>query len=221
MDRPLRNITVPTRLSSLPDAQFPVWNGDASLVFYASTPDDKYSLFFTRADGSGVPRLALRPEARAPESWSSAHEGLTLITLAGDDYDVWFYSMADRRVIAVAAQKGTDQSVSQFSFDGRWIAYESDETGRFEVYVTTFPPSGTPFRVTHGGGRRPVWASENELSFDADNRLFVVKLETSPSLSAGEPTSLPIEGFVQGDARRQYDKLPDGRYLMIMQGEAR
>src|SRR5688572_27156412 len=166
---PLRGITLPRRLPALPDAQFPVWDGDAGRVFYASTPDDAYALFFTRVDGSGVPRVALRPEARAPESWSNAHDGLTFITLAGDDYDVWFYGMSDRRVIAVAAQKGTAQSASHFSPDGRWIAYESNETGRFEVYVTAFPPSGPRVRVTRGGGRRPVWASERELSFDDGN----------------------------------------------------
>jgi len=215
---PLRNVSEARPLAALPDAQFPLWDGDATRVFYIAAPDDEQALFFTPTDGSSVPRDPLREKARAPESWSTVHDGLTFITLTDDDYDVWFYSMADRRAVPVAALPGSAQLGSPFSPDGRWIAYESDHTGNFEIYVTSFPATpSSPRQVTRGGGRRPQWSHDGrELFFDNGDRVFV--LDVMSTASFGTPKVLPITGFVQGDARRQYDLLPDGRFLMLVYG---
>jgi len=199
--------------------EFPLWRGDADSAFYIAAPDGAQALFVARADGTDGPRTPLRQPARAPESWSTANAGLTFITLIDDDYDVWFHSMADSSNMPVAVRPGSAQYGSQFSPDGRWIAYESNETGEFEIYVTAFPPAGTPRQVTRGGGRRPMWSADGrELFFDDGHRLSVTAVSNQPTLSFDTPKTLPITGFVQGDARRQYDLVPDGRFLMLVYG---
>ena len=209
----LANLAAVRPLPGLAGARFPVWDGDGTRIFYVA----ESGLFFTRADGSGYSRSPLQQAARAAESWSSVNDGLTFIMLTGDDYDIWFYSMADRRATPVVALSGSAQLGSAFSPDGRWLAYESDESGEFQIHLQPFPPTAASYQVTREGGRRPMWSHDGgELYFDDGERLFVVSLRTVPSFSVGTPVALPITGFVQGDARRQYDLLPDGRFLMVL-----
>jgi serine/threonine-protein kinase len=110
--------------------------------------------------------------------------------------------------------------------DGQWLTYQSNESGREEVYVRPFPNvDGGRWQVSTGGGTRPVWArSGKELFYlDANNLLTAVAVETAPTFRAATPTTLfktdYFSGFGGGGeavAGRTYDVTPDGRrFLMI------
>ena len=110
-----------------------------------------------------------------------------------------------------------NQTDARLSPDGRWIAYVSAESGRLEVYVRPFP-AGTPaVQVSHNGGGHPLWSpDQKELYFDNNGRMFAVSINTVPTFTAAAPRELPIQGFVQGPLRRQYDLTPDGKQFLML-----
>jgi Tol biopolymer transport system component len=195
--------------------RFPLWSPDGTRLLFAGP--DGTRLFSQAADGRGTPEL-ITDLARAPESWSSAAGLVSYITLSGQsDYDVWTYSPRDGSLRPLAAGPSAAQMGSRFSPDGRWLLYESNESGTFEIYVRPVA-DGLTAQVTQGGGRRAVWSADSrEIFFEREGRLFAVPVRTDPRLEVGSETELPIKSFVQGAGRRQWDLTSDGRFLMLFQ----
>jgi eukaryotic-like serine/threonine-protein kinase len=213
----LSDIASKRRLTTEGINRGPMWSGDGKRVLYITDDQGAETLFWRPADGAGTPELLTRP-ARAPESWSPRTPGFSFIVLAAPgDYDVWTYSLADRRPVAFAKTPGSAQHSSHYSPDGRWIAYVSAETGRLEVYVRPADGSGVAVKVTNSGGGHPLWSpDQKELYFDNGGQMFVVAISTEPSFKAADPVALPITGFIQGPLRRQYDLMPDGKHFLMM-----
>ena len=119
-------------------------------------------------------------------------------------------------LLSSAANEG-DPALPALSPDGAWIAYQSDETGQFEVYVKRFPDLGNKEQISTGGGQDPVWSLDGRELFYRDlsgSRMMVAPIETEPTLTLGTAT-VAFEGtYFQGIGRR-HDLAPDGRFLMI------
>jgi Tol biopolymer transport system component len=196
----------------------PMWSGDGKRILYITDHEGEEALFWRSVDGGDAPELLTKP-ARAPESWSPQQQFSFITLRTGGDYDVWTYSLADKRATPFAATPGSPQHSSRFSPDGRWIAYVSAESGRLEVYVQAFPGPGPRLQITKTGGGHPLWSpDQRELFFDNNGQMFVVAIRTERALTADEPVALPIKGFIQGPLRRQYDLTPDGKqFLMLFQ----
>jgi Tol biopolymer transport system component len=110
-----------------------------------------------------------------------------------------------------------DERSATFSPDGKLVAYVSDESGRFEVYLQTFPVSGRRVPVTREGGVAPVWARDGrELYYRNGNAVMVVEVRTAPTLSAGSPRRL----FRIAANNPRFDVTHDGRFLMIEDRES-
>ena len=126
-------------------------------------------------------------------------------------------------------QTSFDEIEGQFSPDSRWLAYASNESGRYEVYVRPFPDAGGNWQVSTGGGSQPRWRADGkELFYVASaNRLMAVPLRLppdSPGVEAGAPVALfstrlasvaniAVAGF---NSRAQYAVARDGRFLMLV-----
>jgi serine/threonine-protein kinase len=120
-------------------------------------------------------------------------------------------------------QTGSVEANGEVSPDGRWLAYQSNESGPFEVYVRPFPDSASRrWLVSTNGGRAPVWArSGRELFYlSTEGAVMGVRVETGSTWQNGLPTVvLPPRYFVMGGASaRTFDVAPDGRFLMIKEG---
>jgi len=109
--------------------------------------------------------------------------------------------------------------------DGRWLAYEANDSGRFEIYVRPFPEVNTGhWQVSTAGGTRPLWARNGQELFYASptGALMRVGVERAPSWAATTPTLLVKEGYFTspgGNLGRTYDIAPEGqRFLMIKEG---
>ncbi len=108
----------------------------------------------------------------------------------------------------------------QFSPDGRWLAYLSDETGQDEVYVVPYPGPGRKVVISTSGGREPVWSRDGrELFYRTPDELMVVAFETATG-QAGVPTVLFADGYARdaspGAVSANYDVTPDGeRFIMV------
>lgn len=209
-----------TRLTQGDSDQFPLWSPDGKeIVFTSARNEGVQALFLQSADGTGEARLLLSP-GRSPEHWSSMTDQLTYITLQGArDYDIWSYSLASKTSSLLVGSPMTAELASQLAPGGKWLAYQSNESGQYEVYVEPNPANGTKVQVSKGGGMRPIWAGDGELYFDVGGKLYSVELDTENSgLRIRGTTQLPITGFVQGglQARRQYDLTPDRKRLLMM-----
>jgi hypothetical protein len=115
-----------------------------------------------------------------------------------------------------------DQLGGEFSPDGRWLVYESNESGRYEVYVQPFPQAGGKWQVSSAGGTQPRWRRDGrELYYVApDARLMAVAVAPgvdSTALNLGAPVPLFQTRLVSvsgGPARQSYAVARDGRFLM-------
>jgi hypothetical protein len=117
-------------------------------------------------------------------------------------------------------QTPAGEAGGSFSPDGRFIAYDSNESGRLEVYVQPFPGPGGRWQVSTEGGRQAVWSrTGREIFYRSGDRMMAVKVQTDPSFALSKPEVL-FEGRYAGGIEwygyADYDVSPDGRrFLMI------
>jgi hypothetical protein len=137
------------------------------------------------------------------------------------DYDLWIVPRFGDRKPYVFLQAPGLQEHASISPDGHWIAYESDESGRFEIYVQSFPTPGGKWQITSEGGFQPQWRRDGrELYYLAPNRkLMAVATQQSPTFSASVPQPLfdaPISLNGINDSRARYVFMPDGQRVLVV-----
>lgn len=141
--------------------------------------------------------------------------------------DLWALPLAGERKPFSVVQTRFDDVQAQFSPDGRWLAYASNQSGRHEIYVRTFPEPGGQWQVSTGGGIYPRWRPDGrELFYVApDSRLMAVPIRVASDQRALDPgVAVPLfptrlatgTGTAQTGllARPQYAVAPDGRFLL-------
>jgi len=195
----------------------PMWTPDGErLVFIVSSMDRPDAVYWRRADGNGAAEHLI--DTRAAEGWVAGGAQMRFLTLKGNrDYGISLFDMKTRTVTHLVDFQGSAQHSSNMSPDGKWMAYASNETGRYEVWMEPFPRSGARLQLTRDGGSHPMWAPDGRsLYFDRDHQMFQLAVNTQDVTSIAEPTPLPIKGFAQAEYRRQFDLMPDGRQFLVL-----
>lgn len=195
----------------------PVWSTDGTRLAFLVNGDRPDALYWRRADGTGEAEALV--EGRSVEGLYEGDRKLVFITLTGNrDYGISLLDMTTKSVTGLVDRPGSEQHSSRLSNDGRWIAYVSNETGRQEIWLEPLPQTGARYRITQHGGRHPLWSPDGgHLYFDQDGQMFGVEIflgAQTPKIS--EPKGLPIRDFQQGDLRRQFDLLPDGKHFLML-----
>ena len=204
------------------DDRFPLWTTDGERVVFISLSEESQGLFWKAADGGGAVEPLLTVEAVAvgqPFDWSP--NGNELLFSYAANSDIGVISMEGERPWQPLLNSAAGENSPALSPDGRWIVYHSDETGQDEVYVEQFPDLGNREQISTGGGREPVWSPDGRELFYRDpegSRVMVVPIETEPTLVLRSATVV-FEGSYLGVSGRHYDLAPDGRFLMIKQGD--
>jgi serine/threonine-protein kinase len=206
-----------------------VWSPDGTELLFASTRTGQTITFRKRADGSGEaePLAAEQEDQTYPASWSP--DGRHVIgQRLGQASDIWVLDIEDGEIEDYLVTPFSEQS-PEFSPDGRWIAYSSDESGRSEVYVRRFPAGSGKWQISDGGGSQPKWSgSGRELFYRNDEGLMVVPVDGSgSSFQADRPRSLLAGDFrggtqglsVQGFTFADYDATRDGRRFVLFPRE--
>ena len=105
--------------------------------------------------------------------------------------------------------------------NGGWIAYTSDRSGQFEIYVERYPQLGDRQKISTGGGMRPLWSRDGqELFFSTYNRQMVVApVQLGTTFVFGRPEVLFEFAMVMSPGSQPYDITPDGRFMIIGSGE--
>jgi serine/threonine-protein kinase len=206
---------------------YPVWTRDGLRVIFSSQRGGARNLFWQAADGTGtVERLTDSPNQQNAVSVSP--EGQRLIfteTAPKTGEDVMQLELDGSHRVAPLVQSPAIERNGMVSPDGRWLAYESNESGRFEISVRPYPEvTRGHWQVSTGGGTRPLWApSGKELVYvSPTGALMRVGVERAPTWAATPPTQLVKEGYatIPGSlSGRSYEIAPDGeRFLMIKEG---
>jgi eukaryotic-like serine/threonine-protein kinase len=197
----------------------PMWSPDGDrLVFIASTERGD-TIQWRPADGSGTAEHLI--DARAAEGWMPGGRQLRFLTLkesAGNrDYGISLFDVSSRAITPVIDLADSAQHSSAVSPDGRWMAYASNETGRYEVWLEPLPRTGARHRLTRDGGSHPLWLPDGRaLYFDRDHQMFRLAVNLTDPSSVAEPVALPIKGFAQAEYRRQFDLLANGRQFLML-----
>ena len=209
---------IATPLTSEGRANEAVWTPDGARVVFNMAVAGGFNLFWQPADGSlPVERLTTSTCQQWPGSWSEEGKILAILEKCRDDTDVSILRMSDRQVTPLLNSR-FDESCAEFSPDGHWLAYTSDESGREEVYVRAFPGSGGRRQISNEGGSEPLWArSGRELFYRQGSQVWAVDIESGPGLSTGKPHLLfEQSGYASWGAVRDWDVSPDGkRFLMV------
>jgi eukaryotic-like serine/threonine-protein kinase len=195
------------------------WSPDGSRVVFSSMRAASRKLYSQAVDGrtDAEPLMsdASKPAtANTKSTWSPDGRFLAFDRLDRETgWDIWALALDAGHEQHPFLVTPFNERSPRFSPDGHWLAYESDETGRSEVYVQPFPGPGRKTRISTDGGGLPVWARDGRELFyrGADGAsVFGVTIVSSPGLSPGQPTLL----FRQTVSYR-FDVAPDGRFLII------
>jgi Tol biopolymer transport system component len=205
-----------------------VWAPDESALAFRSSRGKTLDIYLTRVDAEGQATLLQSGAALGVEQISPtdiSRDGRWLLFYAtpqGASRDVWVHGLgqsgaAPRKLVATRA----DESSARFSPDGRWIAYQTNESGVFEIAVRGFPSGDRVWQVSSGGGVHARWSRDGRSLFylAADGNLMAVQVSPQGSLfhaSAAVPLFAPH--FAQAAAANpftaNYDVGADGRFLI-------
>jgi Tol biopolymer transport system component len=169
----------------------PIWSPDGMRIAYASMRNGQVGLYVKNAEGTGEERLVHQsPQPKAPTSWSP--DGSTLVfSLLGQGQDIWAVPVDGGDPVAVVATQ-FQENLGQVSPDGRWILYQSNETGQTEVYVKQFPEGPAKRQISTQGGLFPRWRGDGtEVYYLQGPAIWVAPIEVSEgTLRPGVPRVL-------------------------------
>jgi len=213
---------VPSRFASRPGLNIcPVWSPDSRTVVFAS--DAPRNLFRKNASGaSEEQRVTRSPNPQVPIDWS--RDGRFILyeeaTAPGDLRSLWILPVApgDSKPRPYL-RKTFNETMGQFSPDTRWVAFQSDESGRYEIYIDTFPEPRGQVRISTGGGVMPEWgAGGRELFYvSPDSMLMSVSLKPGTgSLEASAPHALFPLLVIDTDVS-PYDAARDGQRFLALE----
>jgi len=196
----------------------PVWSPDGKRIAYASNRGQSFGIYLKAADGSGVEeRLTTSENNQAPESWSPDGDTISFVEWKADDAgDIMVVRLDGDRKAQPFHRTRFSEFFSTFSSNGRWVAYTSDESGRYEVYVRPFPGPGGQWQISTQGGEEPVWAPNGEGLFYRNGEKWMVATVHTASEFSAEPPSLLFESYFINVSGLSHCVSSDGkRQLMI------
>ena len=201
---------------------FPIWSSDGSRVVYSSLrgPPQLYQKV-TSGAGDEEPLLESM-QAKIPTGFSS--DGRFLVYSVLDPktrFDIWVLPLFGERKPFPFLQTEAGEIGGQISPDGRWMAYSSNESGIFEVYVRPFPPGPGKWQISRDGGSQPRWRGDGRELFylSTDRRLMAVDIKTDqPAFEAGVPRPLfetHVSNVEGSNPWSQYAVTADGRHFLV------
>jgi len=195
----------------------PVWSPDGSRILFVSNRTGKYGLYQKAATSAGKEELLYETAGLAfTTDWSRDGRFAIFDRLASKTgYNLWILPLAGDRKPFPFLQSEFSERDGKLSPDGRWLAYESNETGVFEVYVQAFPGKEGKWQVSAKGGSRPLWSRDGkELFYIAgDNKLMAMDVKGGARFEHGLPKAL-FEARTPGYA--SFDVTPDGKRFLLV-----
>jgi eukaryotic-like serine/threonine-protein kinase len=216
---PLRNAIA--RLTFDPSLdQDPIWSPDGKKILFSSNRRLLgFHLYLKNADGSGSeeevadfgPGLQVNP-------WDWSRDSKYILFRRANE--LWYCSWPERVPKPLLLEKWTARN-AQFSPDGRWVAYASNETGNMEIYVSSFPNADGKWQVSTTGGQEPRWRGDGKELFylSAEGKMMAVAIKAGASFEAGSPVALfqtHRRAPVSAQDFFSYDVTADGQKFLVL-----
>jgi serine/threonine-protein kinase len=211
-----------SRLTSEGQNFWPIWTPDGKKVTFPSmrTGSEGIGIFMKPVDRS-LPgkQLTQASSSQQPLSWSPDgkslvfHQSIHPIT----GWDIWMLTLGDDSTPSPILNSESNERLPALSPDGRWLAYASDESGRPEVYITTFPSPSGRWQISTQGGSEPAWARDGkELFYRNADKMMAVDIVTDPDFIPGKPQLMFEGSYIPHFYGRNFDVEPDGnRFVMV------
>ena len=209
-----------TRLTFDPSGhQTPIWSPDGKQILFSWNVKLGAQLYLKNADGSGsAEKVGDLGDYLEVNTWDWSRDGKYVLVRKGNE--LWYLSWPERVAKPLLQAKWTVLN-AQYSPDGRWIAYASNETGTMEIYVSPFPSANSKWQVSSAGGQEPRWRQDGKELFylSPEGKMMAVAVKTGASFKAEAPVTLfqtqrrqPVSSF----AVFSYDVTGDGRRFLVI-----
>lgn len=207
----------PTRLTFTGDNHSPVWSPDGRRVAFESGRGFIHQIFVRSVEGGAERQVTEGEHHHYLSDWSRDGRWLAYTEFhPATNADVWIVNADGPPAARALLATPSSEKEAVFSPDGRWLAYVSDESGSFEVYVQPFPGPGRRVQVSTGGGTEPAWSPAADELFYRNGRQMIAARVSASGPPFGRPAVL-FEGWYHDNIApcRSYDVAADGRFLMV------
>ena len=204
-----------TPLTDDGSARNPVWSSDGKRILYVSTKDGRSAFWWTNADGSTRP---VKVGSAMNNAWnidlSPDQNSVVFNAIYDGTFNIRTYSLdpshTERELVASPRASETN---GKFSRDGKWIAYQSDESGRTEAYVRSYPANSDLVQISVDGGAKPVWSPDgNRIFYWEQKKMIVATLARDPALRV-----VSRQPLFEGTYLQEFDVSTDGTRLLTIQ----
>jgi Tol biopolymer transport system component len=213
------------------DNSMPIWSPDGAHIVFSSLRNGKWGLYQKITSGSGNDELLYESVGteKAPMSWSPDGKFIVFeVTDPKTAWDLWVLPVTGDRKPYPIMQTAFNETWAEVSPNGKWIVYDSDETGGYEIYVRPFPSGDGKWQVSANGGWFPRWHKDGKELFYADaaanGKLLSVRVNTAGSEPEfSPPTPLFESGYVNINhviVHHKYAVSPDGQRFIIPRAES-
>jgi len=207
---------------------YPFWELDSEFLLFGSYRDGKPQFFRQSVTSSGQAELLMTLDEPVGVMSSYSHDSKELLFSISDpkfprlDQDIWVVQLDQNQEFSQRPyiQRNINQREAVWSPSGKWVAYSSDESGRWEIYVEPYPNPGPKITVSTEGGQQPVWSRDGkELFYRNGNKMMAAVVETEPHFKVTDNIKLFEGRYLSLPSVINYDVAPDGRFLMIQETE--
>jgi hypothetical protein len=202
-----------SRLTFVGNNQFPVWSRDGTLIFFYKD----FELYRKAANNTG-PEEAVEAAKQLP--MDASRDGRYLLTITNRNTpktgnDIWVLPLfGDHKPFPFLATEFSE-GAERLAPDGRWLAYQSNESKDFEIYVESFPQKGGRWQVSNGGGTCPVWSRDGRelYYYSRDGKIMAVDIKPGPQSQFGVPKPVfAVNLYIAPNASFEVSR--DGRFLL-------
>jgi len=209
-----------TLMSTSSTVMSPSWSPDGRQIYFASNANGGFDVYVKDVDASIAERpLGFEKGQNIAMFPTTSRDGRFIAYISEDvatkRFHIHTVALTGDHTPKIFRDSSANEIMPAFSPDRKWLAYESDQSGRTEIYISPFPSGGAQYQVSTNGGERPVWRRDGrEIYYRANLRMMAVKVMVkADTVELDKPEAL-FEVAVRNLAGRWYDVSPDRRFLM-------
>ena len=212
---------VPSRFTFNPSSEDnPCWSPDGNMIALTSNREDKPGIYRKNSSGAGAEELLANVTTILDDGIDCSKDGKYILfqtSGATTGSDLWVLPLFGDTKPYPVLQSEFNEVQGRFSPDGRWIAYASNESGRSEIYVQSFPPAGGKWQISSGGGAQPHWRRDGkELFYIApDKKLMAVEVKAGATFEIGTPFALFQTRVANYTLPNRYAPSGDGQRFLV------
>ncbi len=206
------------------EVQLASWAPDGKRIAFGLMKGNRTELAVKPVDGTGpIQRLITRDSRAFVHAWTPDGSTLAFTEETSETAaDIWELPLSGNRQPRAILRTRFSERHPEFSPDGRWLAYASNESGRYEVYVQPYPGPGDRQPISTDGGEAPVWSRNGRELFFMTlpqgylTKMMAVPVTTGPTFMAGAPHTLFEGTYLNNSTMRLYNVAPDGSRFLLM-----